>query len=77
MAGSLPSNDRASSDLDKAPEAIDSSKNTPAMGGGMPLVQYWAEKTLSPKGPQSWKALTHKSACLSCAWGTGGRREAL
>ncbi|MBE9100380.1 FdhF/YdeP family oxidoreductase [filamentous cyanobacterium LEGE 07170] len=44
------------------------------MGGGLPLVKYWAEKTLSPKGPQIWKTLMHKSACLSCAWGTGGQK---
>jgi molybdopterin-dependent oxidoreductase alpha subunit len=48
--------------------------NTPEMGGGLPLIQYWAEKTLSPQGPQIWKALMHKSACLSCAWGTGGQK---
>lgn len=50
------------------------SANTPEMGGGLPLIQYWAEKTLSPQGPQIWKALMHKSACLSCAWGTGGQK---
>ena len=55
-------------------QSTDPSKNTPRMGGGMPLVQYWAEKTLSPQGPQIWQALTHKSACLSCAWGTGGQK---
>jgi molybdopterin-dependent oxidoreductase alpha subunit len=44
------------------------------MGGGLPLVKYWAKKTLSPKGPQIWKTLMHKSACLSCAWGTGGQK---
>jgi molybdopterin-dependent oxidoreductase alpha subunit len=51
-----------------------SQMNTPEMGGGVPLVQYWAEKTLSLKGPQIWKTLMHKSACLSCAWGTGGQK---
>ena len=51
-----------------------SPQDTPAMGGGLPLVKYWAEKTLSPKGPQIWKTLMHKSACLSCAWGTGGQK---
>ena len=44
------------------------------MGGGWPLVQYWAEETLSPKGLQLWKTLFHKSACISCAWGTGGQK---
>ncbi|MBE9136351.1 FdhF/YdeP family oxidoreductase [Nodosilinea sp. LEGE 07088] len=48
--------------------------HTPAIGGGLPVIQYWAEKTLSPQGPQIWKKLFHKSACLSCAWGTGGQK---
>jgi molybdopterin-dependent oxidoreductase alpha subunit len=48
--------------------------NRPQVGGGIPVIQYWAEKTLSPQGPQIWQALTHKSACLSCAWGTGGQK---
>lgn len=48
-------------------------ENTPAIGGGLPIIGYWAEKTLSPQGPQIWKTLLHKSACLSCAWGTGGQ----
>jgi molybdopterin-dependent oxidoreductase alpha subunit len=47
---------------------------TPSVGGGMPVIQYWAEHTLSPDGPQIWKTLLHKSACLSCAWGTGGQK---
>lgn len=47
--------------------------NAPAIGGGLPIIQYWAQKTLSPQGPQIWKTLFHKSACLSCAWGTGGQ----
>jgi anaerobic selenocysteine-containing dehydrogenase len=55
-------------------EPIATTANTPAMGGGLPLVQYWAEKTLSPQGPQIWQTLMHKSACLSCAWGTGGQK---
>lgn len=46
----------------------------PQAGGGMPVVQYWAEQTLSPKGATIWKTLFHKSACLSCAWGTGGQK---
>lgn len=46
----------------------------PQAGGGMPVVQYWAEQTLSPKGARIWKTLFHKSACLSCAWGTGGQK---
>ncbi|OLP17280.1 oxidoreductase [Leptolyngbya sp. 'hensonii'] len=56
------------------PTSPELSPNTPGAGGGLPLVQYWAEQTLSPQGPQIWKTLTHKSACLSCAWGTGGQQ---
>jgi len=48
--------------------------NTPPVGGGLPVIQYWAEKTLSPQGAQIWQTLNHKSACLSCAWGTGGQK---
>jgi len=51
-----------------------SGQNTPEVGGGLPVIQYWAEKTLSPQGPQIWEKLFHKSACLSCAWGTGGQK---
>ncbi|MGG6240140.1 FdhF/YdeP family oxidoreductase [Nodosilinea sp. AN01ver1] len=51
----------------------DESIPVPEVGGGLPIIQYWAEKTLSPQGPQIWKKLFHKSACLSCAWGTGGQ----
>ncbi|MFN7716349.1 MAG: FdhF/YdeP family oxidoreductase [Pseudanabaenaceae cyanobacterium] len=46
----------------------------PSAGGGMPILQYWAEQTLSPLGPQLWQTLNHKSACLACAWGTGGQK---
>ncbi|MBM5815721.1 MAG: FdhF/YdeP family oxidoreductase [Cyanobacteria bacterium K_Offshore_surface_m2_239] len=42
-------------------------------GGGWPLIDGWARATLSPAGPRLWQTLTHKSACLSCAWGTGGQ----
>ncbi len=49
-------------------------KHVPSMGGGMPIVGYWAEKTLTPEGLLLWKTLFHKSACLSCAWGTGGQK---
>lgn len=44
------------------------------IGGGLPVIEYWAKQTLSPEGPAVWKALLHKSACLSCAWGTGGQK---
>ena len=46
----------------------------PTMGGGLPVIGYWAEKTLDLKGGLLWKTLLHKSACLSCAWGTGGQK---
>ena len=44
------------------------------IGGGPPVIEYWAKNTLSPKGPEVWRTLFHKSACLSCAWGTGGQK---
>ena len=44
------------------------------IGGGPPVIEYWAKNTLSAKGPEVWKTLLHKSACLSCAWGTGGQK---
>jgi molybdopterin-dependent oxidoreductase alpha subunit len=49
------------------------SDKTPAIGGGLPIIQYWAEHTLAPEGAKLWQTLTHKSACLACAWGTGGQ----
>ncbi|MEB3323177.1 MAG: molybdopterin-dependent oxidoreductase, partial [Synechococcaceae cyanobacterium] len=45
----------------------------PAAGGGWPLIDGWARATLSPTGPLLWRTLRHRSACLSCAWGTGGQ----
>ncbi|WP_103666904.1 FdhF/YdeP family oxidoreductase [Pseudanabaena sp. BC1403] len=48
--------------------------NQPEMGGGLPVIGYWTEKTLDLKGGLLWKTLLHKSACLSCAWGTGGQK---
>ena len=49
-------------------------ESTPEMGGGLPVLKYWVENTLSPEGLQLWKSLLHKSACLSCSWGTGGQK---
>jgi len=49
-------------------------ETTPEMGGGLPVIGYWAKQTLSPTGPKLWQTLLHKSACLSCAWGTGGQK---
>ena len=45
----------------------------PSSGGGWPLIDGWARASLGPDGPRLWQTLTHKSACLSCAWGTGGQ----
>jgi len=49
-------------------------EKTPDIGGGLPVIKYWAEHTLSPKGAKLWKTLLHNSACLSCSWGTGGQK---
>ncbi len=46
----------------------------PPVGGGLSVVQYWAKQTLTPQGAKLWQTLLHKSACLSCAWGTGGQK---
>ena len=56
--------------MDNLPENNSNSK----VGGGLPVIQYWVEKTLSPQGLKLWQTLNHKSACLSCAWGTGGQK---
>jgi len=45
----------------------------PSSGGGWPLIDGWARATLSSEGPRLWQTLNHQSACLSCAWGTGGQ----
>lgn len=50
------------------------SNNAPEKGGGLSVIQYWAEHTLSPEGLKLWKTLLQKSSCLSCAWGTGGQK---
>ncbi|BAC89823.1 FdhF/YdeP family oxidoreductase [Gloeobacter violaceus] len=42
-------------------------------GGGLPVLLYWAEKTLAHR-TLLWQKLNHKSACKSCAWGTGGQK---
>lgn len=61
-------------ELGTQPALDDKSHNAPDIGGGLSVIQYWAEHTLSPEGPKLWKTLLHKSACLSCAWGTGGQK---
>jgi molybdopterin-dependent oxidoreductase alpha subunit len=58
----------ASPDPAPAPSPEDASS-----GGGWPLIDGWARATLSPTGPKLWQTLNHRSACLSCAWGTGGQ----
>ena len=45
-----------------------------AIGGGLPVIQQWADYTLTPQGPKIWETLFQKSTCLSCAWGAGGQK---
>lgn len=49
------------------------SSDSPSAGGGLPVLQYWVEKSVSPQGVKIWEKLNHQSSCLSCAWGTGGQ----
>jgi anaerobic selenocysteine-containing dehydrogenase len=56
------------------PPAHDKNEKTPEIGGGLPIIEFWAEHSLSPEGPKLWKTLLHNSACLSCSWGTGGQK---
>ena len=56
------------------PPFDETNEDTPEIGGGLPVIKYWAEHTLSPEGPKIWKTLLHHSACLSCSWGTGGQK---
>ncbi|MGB3761137.1 MAG: FdhF/YdeP family oxidoreductase [Rivularia sp. (in: cyanobacteria)] len=56
------------------PSFNNKNENTPDMGGGLSVIGYWAEHTLSPEGAKLWKTLLHNSACLSCSWGTGGQK---
>lgn len=44
------------------------------IGGGLPVLEQWMSHTVTPQGPKIWQTLFHKSACLSCAWGTGGQK---
>lgn len=60
--------------LQPQPPFHEQNQNTPDIGGGLPVIEYWAEHTLSPEGPKLWKTLLHHSACLSCSWGTGGQK---
>ncbi|WP_295620649.1 FdhF/YdeP family oxidoreductase [Chamaesiphon sp. GL140_3_metabinner_50] len=56
------------------PPFNETNEDTPEIGGGLPIIKYWAEHTLSPEGPKIWQTLLHHSACLSCSWGTGGQK---
>ena len=42
-------------------------------GGGWSVITGWGRATFSRRGKRLWQILNHKSACLSCAWGTGGQ----
>ena len=61
-------------ELTAIPPFHETNEDAPAIGGGLSVIEYWAEHTLSPEGPKLWKTLLHKSACLSCSWGTGGQK---
>ena len=37
------------------------------------MITGWGRATFSRSGKRLWQTLNHKSACLSCAWGTGGQ----
>jgi molybdopterin-dependent oxidoreductase alpha subunit len=55
-------------------EELQQDNKIPDVGGGLSVIQYWAQHTLSPDGAKLWERLLHNSACLSCAWGTGGQK---
>ncbi|MEG4145991.1 FdhF/YdeP family oxidoreductase [Microcoleus sp. Pol12B5] len=63
-----------SQNVQPIPPFNETNEETPEIGGGLPVIEYWAKHTLSPEGPKLWKTLLHKSACLSCSWGTGGQK---
>ena len=66
--------DENNQQIQPTPPIDSQDENTPGVGGGLPVIKYWAEHTLSPEGTKLWKTLLHKSACLSCSWGTGGQK---
>jgi molybdopterin-dependent oxidoreductase alpha subunit len=66
--------DHSQQTVQPIPPDHETNDKTPDIGGGLSVIQYWAEHTLSPEGPKLWKTLLHKSACLSCSWGTGGQK---
>ena len=68
MDANLPQN------VQPTPPFNETNDETPDIGGGLPVIEYWAKHSLSPEGPKLWKTLFHNSACLSCSWGTGGQK---
>jgi molybdopterin-dependent oxidoreductase alpha subunit len=66
--------DANSENVPPLPPFHETNEATPNMGGGLSVIEYWAQHTLSPEGPKLWKSLLHKSACLSCSWGAGGQK---
>ncbi len=66
--------DTNSQNVQPVPPFNEKNQETPEIGGGLPVIEFWVEHTLSPEGPKLWKTLLHKSACLSCSWGTGGQK---
>ncbi len=63
-----------SQNIQPVPPFHETNDETPAIGGGLSVIEYWAKHTLSPEGPKLWQTLLHNSACLSCSWGTGGQK---
>jgi anaerobic selenocysteine-containing dehydrogenase len=63
-----------SPNIQPTPPFDEKNDKTPEIGGGLPVIQYWAEHTLNSEGPKLWKTLFHNSACPSCSWGTGGQK---
>lgn len=68
MDANLPQN------VQPTPPFNETNDEMPDIGGGLPVIEYWAKHSLSPEGPKLWKTLFHNSACLSCSWGTGGQK---
>ncbi|MDJ1169224.1 hypothetical protein PMG71_07285 [Roseofilum sp. BLCC_M154] len=50
------------------------SDSTPQTGGGLPVIQYWAEQTVSSQGVKLWQTLSHQVRLNSCHC---DRREAI
>jgi len=63
----------ASEESGRSDPAASPASETSTRGGGWSVIDAWARATLSTGGPRLWQTLNHKSACLSCAWGTGGQ----